>query len=214
MQVRLDEEVAAVDAVIPLGPRLVVVGSTSFWGADSRQLCQRLAAELARIPALLALTGGMDGVGVTFGAGFAAARRDLKLPEHLFHLLPRGSGPVSSGVTVGAGVSYYERREILGRVGHVYLVVEGGPGTEHEVAVATSRGAPVIPLGRSGGHAGELHPRLACPPWALPADWAILADADAPLEQVTATVGRLVQAATSSRAEPNAAADGDRNHGP
>jgi hypothetical protein len=207
MQIGFDQEAASLDAAIPAGWRLVVVGSTSFWGADSGELCCRLAAELAPLSRLVALTGGMDGVGLTFGRAFSAARRELGLPENLYHLLPHGLGPCSCGVTLGAGMDYYERREVLGRVGHVCLVVEGGPGTVHEVAVARARGVPVVPLGRSGGHAGELYPKLACPPWALPADWALLGDATAPLERVCAAVRRLVQATISSRTQPGAPAE-------
>ena len=99
---------------------------------------------------------------------------------------------------------------MLGRVGHAYLVIEGGPGTEHEAAVAAGRGVPVIPVGRTGGHAGELHPRASCPPGLPRADWDVLADVGASHEQVVAAVGRLVRLSLASRAEPGDAADGGR----
>ena len=70
-----DAEARAVGAAITPGPRLVVIGSTSFWGPDSRPLCEAIAADLAGVAGLVALTGGMDGVGLTFGRAFAAARR-------------------------------------------------------------------------------------------------------------------------------------------
>jgi hypothetical protein len=208
-----DAEAQTVAAAITPGPRLVVIGSTSFWGHDSRQLCEAIAAELAEIAGLVAVTGGMDGVGLAFGRAFAAARRAAGRPENLFHLLPRGLGPCDSGVTLGAGVDYHDRREVLGRVGHAYLVIEGGPGTEHEAAVAAGRGAPVIPLGRTGGHAGELHPRACCPPGLPRADWGLLADAGAPHGQIVAVVGRLVRGAVARHAEPGAAADRRRYTG-
>jgi len=201
-----DAEVRTVGAAVTPGPRLVVIGSTSFWGADSLPLCEAIAADLAGVAALVAMTGGMDGVGLTFGRAFAAARRAAGRPENLFHLLPRGMGTCDSGVTLGAGNDYHDRREVLGRVGHAYLVIEGGPGTVHEAAVAAGRGVPVIPLGRTGGHAGELHPQVRCPT-GLPADdWDLLADAGAPHERVVSAVGRLVRLALAQHAEPPAAA--------
>jgi hypothetical protein len=205
-----DAEAKRVSAAITPGPRLVVIGSTSFWGPDSRQLCEAIAADLAAVAGLVGLTGGMEGVGLTFGRAFAAARRVAGRPEDLFHLLPRGLGPCDSGVTLGAGNDYRERREVLGRVGHAYLVIEGGPGTEHEAAVAAGRGVPVIPLGRTGGHAGELYFRVRCPSGLPASDWHLLADAVASHERVVAAVGRLMRLALAQHAEPPAAADAGR----
>ncbi len=125
---RLDEEATSVVASIAAGPRLAVIGSTSFWGADSRELCEMCAGELALIESLVAITGGMDGVAITFGKSFATARTKASLCENLFHLLPCGLGPCDCGVTLGAGVDFHERREILGRVGHVYFGHRGRTG--------------------------------------------------------------------------------------
>jgi hypothetical protein len=194
-----DVDAAQVIAELPPGPRLVVIGSAKFYGADSHTLCQAIAADLA--PAsLVALTGGMEGVGLTFGRALASARQSAGVPEHLFHLLPVGFGPCDCGVTLGAGVDYTERREVLGRVGHVYLVIEGGPGTVHEETVAAARGVPFIPLARTGGHAADVYPRTARPPAFPAADWELLADGDAPHDRVVAAVGRLVRLALSSAA--------------
>lgn len=197
-----DAEAQCVIAAFPPGPRLVVIGSTSFWGADSRQLCEAIAADLAAFTELMALTGGMDGVGLTFGRAFAAARRAAGQDENLIHLLPRGLGPCDSGITMGAGTDYHERREVLGRVGAAYLVIEGGPGTEHEAVVAAARGVPVIPLGRTGGHAGALHRRIGSPPGLPIDDWSLMADGDAPHRLVVAAVGRLVRLSLAESAEP------------
>jgi predicted Rossmann-fold nucleotide-binding protein len=145
-----DSEARMVGEAVTPGCRLVVIGSTSFWGADSRVLCEAIAADLAGVAGLVTLTGGMDGVGLTFGRAFAAAQRVAGCPETLFHLLPRGTGPCDSGVTLEAGIDYHDRREVLGRVGDAYLVIEGGPGTEHEAAVAAGRGVPIIPSDAPG----------------------------------------------------------------
>jgi len=205
---QFDAEARNVCASFPPGPRLVVVGSTSFWGADSRALCEVVAAAVAEIAELVALTGGMDGVGLTFGRAFADARRVAGRPENLFHLLPRGFGPCDSGITVGAGNNYHERREVLGRVGHAYLVIEGGPGTAHEAAVASGRGVPVIPLARTGGHAGELYPRVSCPLGVQAADWTVLADVGTPPREVVAAVVRVVRVSLANYAKPGTAPDG------
>ena len=203
----LDAETRRVSAVITPGPRLVVLGSGSFWGSDSRPLCEAIATDLAAIEVAVAVTGGRNGVGLTFGRAFAAARRAAGYPENLFHLLPHGTGPCENGVTVAAGRGAIERREVLGRIGHACLVIEGGAGTEYEAAVATGCGVPVIPLGRTGGHAGELHRRTRCPAGFTPADWNLLADTRAPHEQVVAAVGRLVRRGLAQHAEPGAAPD-------
>jgi hypothetical protein len=200
---RMDEEAASLNASILPGPRLIVIGSTSFWSADSLQLCKLIAGELAAIVPLVALTGGMDGVGITFGRSFAAARTRASLPDNLFHLLPRGMGPCDCGVTLGAGIDFHERREILGRLGDVCLVIEGGPGTEHEATVALSRETLIIPFGRSGGYAGDLHSKLSCPRWAREADWALLGNTDAPYADVVLAVRRLVEAAINISDKPS-----------
>ncbi len=197
---RLDEEATSLGKIILPGPRLAVLGSTSFWGADSRELCEAMSSNLATLAPIIAITGGMDGVGLTFGRSFAAARLAAGLPENLFHLLPRGLGPCDTGVTLDAGFDFDDRREIIGRIANVCLVIEGGPGTEHEATVASSRDIRIIPLGRSGGHAGELYSRLPCPFWALEADWLLIGNASAKIEDVTIAVRRLVQSALNSRA--------------
>ncbi len=200
MAVDFDNEAARLIERLPSGPRLVVLGSASFERPDSRELCQVIAAELASQSTLIAITGGMDGVGKTFSRAFAAARLAAKLPERLIHLLPEGSIPCTYGQTLEAGVSFYERRELLGRIGHVYLVIEGGPGTQHEASIVASQKLPIVPLARTGGVAGELYVNSACP-MRWPADeWSLLSDTSAPHSIVAAAVGRLVKVALETSA--------------
>jgi predicted Rossmann-fold nucleotide-binding protein len=199
---RYDTETRRVSLSIPPGPRLVVIGSGSFRGPDSRRLCEDIAVNLAAVAGLVVVTGGRDGVGRTFGRAFVAARQAAGQSADLFHLVPHGFRPCDSGVTLGAGVDYIERREVLGRIGQTYLVIEGGPGTEYEAAVATGRRMPIIPLARTGGHAGELYSRVSRPEGIRVEDWAILADAGAPLAYVVAAVGRVVRTTLASYAEP------------
>lgn len=193
MNPRIESELERVISQIVAGPRLAVIGSTQFWDAGSPALCEAIARELAAIEQLVALTGGMDGVGQTFAEAYEAARRSNGLPVNLYHLLPRGSARQDSGTTLIAGGDFHERREILGLAAQIYLVIEGGPGTEHEAAVAVSRGVAMIPVGRSGGHARELHAALKAPCESATNDWELLASSEATCDAVAAAVARLVK---------------------
>lgn len=193
MNLRIESELIHVASHVAAGPRLAVIGSTEFWDADSAALCETIAIELAAIEPLIALTGGMNGVGQTFAEAYEAARRVAGLPVNLYHLLPRGVVLQKSGTTLAAGEDFHERREILGRAAQIYLVIEGGPGTEHEAAVATGRGAAVIPVGRSGGAAGEMFPLLEPLPEAAHDDWLLLADRNVLCTATAAAVGRIVR---------------------
>ena len=66
----------------------------------------------------------------------------------------------------------HDRREVLGRLAKVYIVVEGGPGTRHEANVACAHGATLVPVGRSGGVASELYQDMPCPAGVDYVDWA------------------------------------------
>jgi hypothetical protein len=85
-----------------------------------------------------------------------------------------------------------ERREVLGRVSRLYLAIEGGPGTIHEGQVALSRGAVVIPVGRSGGYAGELYPTLPRPAFAPEENWRVLGHPKVTPDEVAKAVHDLV----------------------
>jgi hypothetical protein len=87
-----------------------------------------------------------------------------------------------------------ERREVLGRLAECYIVIEGGPGTAHEASVALARSVPVIPVGRSGGHAGKLYPQVPRPPLTAEAAWRDLARPEASLDQVAEAVATIVRA--------------------
>lgn len=187
-----DAEAAVISKSLPSGIKLVIIGSTSFWGHDSANLCRGLAHELAQLQSLVVVTGGMDGVQAEFSHAYVQARRAATFPEHLFQLLPRGMEACSVGVTLVAGNDLWERREILGRVGDVCLIVEGGPGTEHEAQVATAHGIPLIPLARTGGCAQDLYSEIARPAVATPSDWALLNDRSASHADVIQAVRNLL----------------------
>ena len=188
-----EAEAKAVIRQITPGPRLVVIGSTKFWGADSARICEAIAKDLAALEEIVAVTGGVAGVGQTFGQVHSAARKAMSKPENLYHLLPRGLGPCVSGITIGAGDDFFERREILGRLGQVYLMIEGGPGTQHEAEVAVSKGFPVIPVARTGGHAGEFYRTGGMLPGIQPEDWRTLAQSTASIQNVVGSVRNVVR---------------------
>ena len=87
----------------------------------------------------------------------------------------------------------FERREILARLSRIYLAIEGGSGTEHEAEVAMNRcGVAVVPVGGSGGHAGELYGRMERPAYAAERDWETLARAEAKPREVAQSVLNIV----------------------
>ena len=93
---------------------------------------------------------------------------------------------------VVCGGCKHERREILGRIAGVYIVVEGGPGTQHEAAVAQSCGATIIPVGRSGGAAAELYNILPCPPKVDGTVWSVLNEVSVHPRKIAQAVSVLV----------------------
>lgn len=94
----------------------------------------------------------------------------------ILQLLPTDFDPADYGKTIFVGDDVAIRREVLGQVSVLYLVVEGGPGTEHEAAVAMANNATLVPVGRSGGCAKELYSQLNNPKFASDGDWQILGE--------------------------------------
>jgi hypothetical protein len=169
-----DREAQSVSASLPDGRRLGIIGSTSFWHADSQATCNLLGELLAELDGLLLLTGGVEGVGEAVGRSFHAARTKQAVSAPVVHVLPHGYPPWDYGTTVFAGADMAERREIFATLAGLYIAVEGGPGTAHEASVALGRQALVVPVGRSGGHAGILYGEIAPPAIASGAAWRTL----------------------------------------
>jgi predicted Rossmann-fold nucleotide-binding protein len=136
MQERYDREAESINARLPAGPRLVVIGSTSFWHGDSESICVQVGRLLATIPDLVLVTGGVEGVGETIGRGYHQSCREAGRAPRIYHVLPRGEETWDYGETLFAGDDMPQRREILGRLSRLNLAVEGGPGTAHEADVA------------------------------------------------------------------------------
>ena len=190
---RYDQEARRLEAVLPHGARVAVLGSTDFWHADSERTCSRIGRLLAGIPGLVLLTGGVQGIGEAVGRNFFQARRDSGQEPRVYHVLPEGEEAWDYGVTVFAGLGMTERREVLGRLSGVFLVVEGGPGAGHEADIAAAHGAVVIPVGRSGGYAAALYARMRRPPAIDAGTWAVLGSSASTPEETAREVLHAVQ---------------------
>jgi len=85
-----------------------------------------------------------------------------------------------------------ERREILGRLCRVYIVIEGGPGTEHEAQVATSQGAFIIPIAISGGCSSKLYKNITPSSSIDQKDWDLLNDKQQKSKEIGVLVKQMV----------------------
>lgn len=189
-----DREADEVASQLPEGPRLAIIGSTTFWHQDSEATCTFLGSSLAGIDGLVLLTGGVEGVGEAVGRSFHAATEGHGGRGRVFHVLPRGYWRWDYGDTIFAGSDMGQRREVLGRLAEVYVAIEGGPGTAHEASVALARSVLLIPIGRSGGHSGDLYSRIPRPYFADNSTWGVLATTDVSPEQVARAVTAVVRA--------------------
>jgi len=196
-----DREAADVATKLPAGPRLAIIGSTSFWHVESEDTCTLLGRSLAAVSGLVLVTGGVAGVGKAVGRCFWDARRSRKLEPDVFHVLPRGFPIWDYGNTIFAGSDMGERREVLGRLADIYVVIEGGPGTSHEASIALTRAADLIPVGRSGGHSAILYPQIPRPVFASEQAWLTLDSTDASPKQVADAITDIVEACLSFKTQ-------------
>ncbi|WP_206107626.1 SLOG cluster 4 domain-containing protein [Paludisphaera rhizosphaerae] len=193
-----DQEARRIEATLPPGPRVAILGSTDFWHADSERTCARIGQLLAGIRGLVLLTGGVEGIGEAVGRSFFRARCESGQEPRVYHVLPEGEEAWDYGETLFAGADMTERREVLGRLSKVFLMVEGGPRAGHEADVAAAHGAVVIPVGRSGGHAAALFGKMSRPP-AIDSDaWATLGSNQSTPEEAATAAIRAVQACVDS----------------
>lgn len=190
---RFDEEALRLGSFLPTGARVVILGSTDFWHPESEQACIEIGRMLAAIPAVLLITGGVEGIGEAIGRSFFKTRCEFGKEPRVYHVLPEGEPPWDYGETFFAGSDMSERREILGRLSNLYCVVEGGPRTLHEVEVASSRNAVIIPVGRSGGQAAALYARMKRPAMVDEAAWSVLGASESTPEETAQALVRSVQ---------------------
>ena len=97
------KEVRCVCGRLPAGPRIVVVGSTSFHDSESERTCIEIGSQLGEVSDLILITGGVPGVGDTVGRSSTALACAETERTRLFHLLPEGSRPRPYGETLFAG---------------------------------------------------------------------------------------------------------------
>jgi hypothetical protein len=189
-----EREADRIQAHFPVGPRVVIIGSTSFWHDDSEPTCTTLGRLLAGIADLVLITGVVEGVGETVGRSFFQTRLTSGQEPRVYHVLPHGEEAWDYAETLFAGADMTERREVLARLAGLYLAIEGGPGTVHEAAVARSRNAAVVPLGRSGGHAIDLYNAMTKPDWLDDPTWTLLGARGATPDEAAAALARAALA--------------------
>ena len=144
---------------------------------------------LASLGHVLLVTGGLKGAAEAIGRSFDGARGGRGL---VVHILPIGHEVPNFGSIHFAGSSLAHRRELLGRLASVYIVVEGGPGTADEVAIARSEGSCIIPVACLGGVGATVHAQCADAPRGLAkGDWALLSADDATPLQLAQAVARM-----------------------
>jgi hypothetical protein len=190
---RHDHEARRLEGLLPQGPRVAVLGSTEFWRADSERTCAAIGRLLAGVPGLVLLTGGVEGIGEAVGRSFFQARRDSGQAPHVYHVLPEGEEAWDYGETLFAGADMTERREVLGRLSGLFVMVEGGPRAGHEAEVASAHGAVIIPVGRSGGYASALYDRISRPASIDAETWAVLGSNESTPEETARAILRAVQ---------------------
>ena len=190
---RYEREAQRIDALLPPGLRVGVLGSTDFWHADSARTCSEIGRLLADISGLVLLTGGVEGIGEAIGRSFFQARRATGQEPRVYHVLPEGEEAWDYGETLFAGSDMTERREVLGRLSRLFVLVEGGPRAGHEVDIALAHGATVIPVGRSGGYATTLYDQIRHPPTIDADTWSVLGSSGSTPEETASAVLRAVQ---------------------
>ncbi len=190
----MDGELNDLAAKLPEGPRVAILGSTSFFDPLSEAISIALGQALAEKSEVVLLTGGVSGVGQAFGTAFFEARERLGLEPKVFHLLPAGMDACGYGVTYSAGSSMAERRVLLASLASIYVVIEGGPGTVDESEVAVGRGASLVPIAVTGGHALDLYASLPRPEVVTEADWIALGQEHLGPEAIAAAALRVITA--------------------
>jgi len=195
----------AVAEQLPGGPRICLLGGATSREPHTKAVVEAIAARLAPIlPSnAVVLTGGLPGIQETMATTLAL--HGFTRVVNLVHL-----GHISgyAGEDLVAGMDAAERRQVLGRVGDVYICIEGGPGVAEEAQIAHARGAVVLPLpcsgGASAGAFGFPQKALERPRFASPEDWAALKD---PQRAAEATVDILRGALKEMRQRGGGLAD-------
>ena len=183
---------------LPDAPLVGVIGSSNPRHPQTAATCRELGRRLADVSTLVVVTGGVTGVGEALGRGFHERATGRGTAPRVLHLLPPGYPTWDYGRSIVIGETFADRREVLARIAPIYVCLEGGPGTEHEARVALQQGAAIVPVGRSGGIAADLHARLARPSFAAVAHWETIGAETAAPSAVAEATAALVHAALAS----------------
>lgn len=172
---------------------ICVLGGTEFRCPDSEELVTKLAQTLSQGPLAgnsTFFTGGLPGVQKTFAENFGDGYQ-------LWNLLPKGqSSGYQNGQDVNAGNDMDQRKEVFGKLGDIYITVEGGPGVAQEAQMAAERGASIVPLMRTGGaSSGKFDfpaSALQKPQHVQEAHWALLSNKEAPIQDSANAAAAIV----------------------
>ena len=179
-------------AQIQFEHRVAIIGSTSFWGVTTEAICNATGKQLATLENLALLTGGVAGIPEAVSRSFwrECDRKNRSAP--VYHIQPEGLEAWEYGTNLYAGKNLSERREILARVASVYVLMEGGPGAKQEATVAMESGAVVIPVGITGGFAGELYQQMSRP-YYIPSElWQRLGESYTSSETVGEAIAQII----------------------
>ena len=198
------------------GPRVCILGSKSFHSTIGPALCDACGSEFARRQEEYVLItggnrnkrGGPETVQERFANAFHASAGAGRGIIHLRASTAKwNEGQWPFGQVIVAGRTGPQRREILARVCHAYVLIEGGDGAAHEAQAVLDAGHVLVPVVCTGGAAAGMFcaPMLAERMRAKPDvvgldadDWALVTD---PYACPTPTV--------ASAAEPVAGGDVD-----
>mmetsp|Transcript_15129 Transcript_15129/g.44192 ORF Transcript_15129/g.44192 Transcript_15129/m.44192 type:complete len:440 (-) Transcript_15129:6-1325(-) len=181
-------------------PCICILGAIAFRGSDSQleEIASAIATELAACfsDRVWFVTGGMSGVQKTFAKHCDGSR--------LWNLLPVGQASgYERGRDVHAGLNLEERKQVFGRLGDVYVVIEGGPGISQEVQAVASRGAGIVPVMRTGGASSGMFgfpsEALRKPECVGAADWALLGSREDSVSACARAVAAVVASLLESR---------------
>jgi SLOG-like protein len=194
MKNSFDQDALKISEEISQGPHVAIIGSANFQHEHSEETCAHIGRMLAEIPDMVLITGGCEGAADTVGRAFDQACRNAGRESQVFHILPKGSADRGYGKTIHAGSNLEERREILGRVSSLYIVVEGSSGTVHETDVASSCDSTMLPIGGLGGHASVLYSWIERPAMVDKPTWLTIGSETATPEEMATAIRNAVEA--------------------
>jgi uncharacterized protein (TIGR00725 family) len=192
--------VATIQPRLPAGPRLGVIGGSQFYDSRSRSFCLAIGNSLAGMAPVVMITGGVGGVGDTVCDGYNRGCQANRRRADIFHILPEGIRNSGRFPVLHTGRTMKQRREVLGRLADLYLAVEGGTGTNHEIRVARSQGAKVVAVAALGGAAQWAYRGLKCPTGVHPLDWDRLGNAVLSVDTLVKSASRILAALLSPTA--------------